>query len=490
MPVLYNGSGLIPAPFVSINKSNTRGLGNTITGQDYIITLNGTIVNTDGTGNNNLDSPGSSGTSDTRMRGTQGGQSYIRRIFSVDGGLLEIYSPESQTNKFSAYCNVESITFDQGNWVQKNTYTVTLRTKYLDNNDLLNQLEDIQESWETQEVEDETVILTHKIQAKGRLLKIGGVYNSPLNIAKQWVYSRSYQTDTGAFIENVTGSGVMTSGLAYYQLTHLDYATYWSNRISSDFTNPIDYTYGLTETYLWTTGPNNEQYNVTVNLEQDWPHKAIINIAGTIIGLANTAYSNDERLANASGYYGAIVEPNLYIRANAYKPAGYTVNPNFISRQISYDVIPGNIRYNTTFVAMNGTPLVSGAIDEAIQISDTGKTDLIAVIPVPGRSSGPVVQWMNAKTAPERQVSINATIGSSGNVTISNLLTSYLAKPNTDAIISALKPSAGYFYIKGDTEEWNPIKRNYSRVVSWLIDQPSGVSITGIPSTSGTYYTG
>ena len=490
MPVLYNGSGLVPAPFVSINKSSIRGPGNTITGQDYTITLNGTIVNTDGTGNNNLDSPGSSGTTDTRMSGTQGGQNYIRRIFSTDGGLLEIYSPESQTNKFSAYCNVESITFDQGNWVQKNNYTVTLRAKYTDNNDILNQLEDIQESWETQEVEDETTVLTHKIQAKGRLLKIGGTYNVPLNIAKQWVYSRSYQLNTGAFLENVSGSGIMVDGLSYYQLTHFDSSNYWVNRISSDFTNPIDYTYGLTETFLWLTGPNNEQYNVTVNLEQDWPHRATISVAGTIIGVSNAAYENTERLANASGYYGSQVEPNLYLRANAYKPAGYTVYPNFISKQVSYDIIPGNIRYSATFVAMNGTPLVSGAIDESIQISDVGTTDLVAVIPVPGRSSGPIIQWMNTKTAPERQVTINATLGASGNVSLSNLLTSYLAKPNTDALITALKPSAGYYYVKGDTEEWNPIKRNYSRSVSWLIDQPSGVSITGIPYSSGLYYTG
>lgn len=490
MPVLYNGSGLIPAPFVSINKSTIRGPGNLMTGQDYTITLNGTIVNTDSTGNNNLDSPGSSGTSDTRMRGIQGGQNYIRSLFATDGGLLEIYSPESQTNKFSAYCNVESISFEQGNWVQKNTYSIILRTKYINNNDILNQLEDTQESWESQELEDNTTVLTHKIQAKGRLLKISGTYNSPLNIAKQWVYSRSYQTNDGAFLESVSGSGIMASGLTYYQLTNLNPASYWANRISSDFTNPIDYTYGLTETFLWLTSPNNEQYNVTVNLEQDWPHRATINIAGTIIGLANNAYTNANRLTNASGYFYSQVEPNLYLRANAYKPYNYTVNPNFISKQISYDIIPGNIRYNATFIAMNGTPLVSGAIDEAIQISDVGKTDLVAVIPVPGRSSGPVIQWMNTKTAPERQVSISATIGSSGAITMSSLLSSYLLKPNTDAIINALKPSAGYFYVKGDTEEWNPIKRNYSRVVSWLIDQPSGISITGIPSTSGTYYTG
>ncbi len=62
-----------------------------------------------------------------------------------------------------------------------------------------------------------------------------------------------------------------------------------------------------------------------------------------------------------------------------------------------------------------------------------------------------------------------------------SLLSRYLSKPNTDDIINALKPGVGYFYIKSDSEEFNPLKRTYSRSVSWVIPN-EGVSIPGIGS--------
>lgn len=491
MPVKYNGSGLIPAPLLSINKSVIRGTGDTITGQDYTITLNGTIVNTDGTGNNNLDSPGASGSSDTRMRGVQGGINFIRSLFAQDGGLLEVYSPESQVNKLSCYCKVDSVNFDQGVWVQKCAYTVVLKTKYIDGNDLLNQLDDIQESWDIQELENGNATVSHKIQAKGRLLKINGTYNSPLSIAKQWVNSRAYNIVSNQLSEQVVGSGVMVPEIYQNAQVNID-DSYFYNRMRTDYTSPIDYTYSVTETFLRTLYQYQDEFSVSVNLEQDWPHRATININGVITGLSTHGYDNDARLANASGYYFALVEPNLYTRANLYKPRGYTVNPVFLSKQISYDITPGNMKYGITYAALNGTPLVSGAIDESIQISDIGKTDIVAIIPVPGRSSGPVIQYMAAKTAPERQVSISATIGNSGNITITNLYNSYLNKPNTDAIINALKPTnTSYYYIKQDSEDYNPLKGAYSRTVSWVIDVPSGVAMPlGIPQSSGNYYTG
>jgi hypothetical protein len=65
---------------------------------------------------------------------------------------------------------------------------------------------------------------------------------------------------------------------------------------------------------------------------------------------------------------------------------------------------------------------------------------------------------------------------------LASLASLYLAKPDTDDIIDALKPSTGYYYIREDTEEWNPLKRQYGRTVSWTI-QPEGQTVQGTPST-------
>lgn len=439
MPVTFNGSGLIPAPFVSINKTVVRDQRGLYAGQEYNITLNGTIVNVD----NSLDSPGASGASDTRMRGTQGGQNYIRNLFNVDFGLLEISSPESTTNKFSIYCKPQSLSFDEGNWVFKNTYTVNLTGNYVQGSDNLNQLESIQESWDIQENEDGSAGISHKVQAQGKLMTIGGSYNSPLNIAKQWVNSRLYNIDSSfSLLEQVNGSGVMYSEMGSLKQTQVLNTGKFSNRARVESTDPISYTYGVTETMMWTYNSYKEEWNASVNMDQDWPHKASISINGNVTGLSSGIYNHSQRLSNASGIYFSSIEPALYTRASLYAPAGYAVNPAYISKQIQYEVIPGNLRYGVTYSALNGSSLVSGAIDETISIQDIGQADVVATIPVPGRTGGPVFQYMYTKTAPKRSVNITAKIGNSGNITYGNLLTSYLSKPNTDLLINALKPGA------------------------------------------------
>lgn len=442
MPVTFNSSGLVPAPFVSINKTLVRDQRGVLTGQDYSITLYGTIVNVD----NSLDSPGASGASNTLMRGTQGGQNYIKGVFSTDYGLLEISSPESSTNKFSIYCKPESISFDQGNWVFKNTYTVTLRGNYA-SNDLLRELETIEESWDTQENEDGSASLSHKVRAVGRLLNTTGTYNNPLLAAKQWVETRLYSLNTSYDLtEQVSGSGILYNELGIKEQTRVLADGNFSNRSRVETTDPFTYSFSVVENMLWTQSTYKEEWNASVNMENDWPHKATININGNITGLASTFYDHANRMKNASGVYKTLVEPNLYTRAMTYAPQGYVVNPVFNTKQVSYAVTPGNVQYSISYSALNGGALVSGAVDESIVIQDTGKTDITASIPVPGRGA-PVIQWMQANTSPSRTVNITATIPTSGNITAANLLTMYLAKPNTNTIIDALKPSAGYFYL-------------------------------------------
>ena len=129
--------------------------------------------------------------------------------------------------------------------------------------------------------------------------------------------------------------------------------------------------------------------------------------------------------------------------------------------------------------------MVSGSIDESIDIADNGPTDVFASIPIPGRSNGPIIQYMSTYSLPERTISINATIPPISYIDINNLRNRYLSKPNTNNIIDALKPESGYYYITQDSEAWNPIKGNYSRTVSWVMQPFSNGTVygfDGIPS--------
>lgn len=343
-------------------------------------------MNTDGAaGANNLDSPGASGSTATRMRGVQGGQNFIRSLFNVDSALLEIYSPESATNKFSIYAQPVDITFSPSVWVNRCDYTITLKGQYSDTNDISSNLESVDESWDTQEAEDGSATLVHKIQAKGRLVRTSGGYNSPLGAAKQWVNSRLYNTSAYALSEQVAGSGIMYNELGINEQTRVDNDGNFSNRARVETTNPFDYTFAVTETFLWTLSTYKEEWNATVNFDTDWPDRATIAVNGSLTGLAQHIYDSSLRMSNASGTFATFVEPNLYTRAVAYAPAGYTVNPVYLNKQYTYDVVPGNMRYSIGYSALKGGTLVSGALDENITISDTGRTDIFAQIAIPGR---------------------------------------------------------------------------------------------------------
>jgi hypothetical protein len=205
-------------------------------------------------------------------------------------------------------------------------------------------------------------------------------------------------------------------------------------------------------------------------------------VNGDVTGFSDRASSLAVRLNNAKTKFTTNVEPNLYTRLLTYTPAGYTLRTDPSSKQITYDQTNGVVRYAYTYSAFLGGGLIDGSVEEDVSVNDIGKTDVFAQIPIPGRSRGPIVQPMRTYTLPERTVTINARMSHDGTpLTIGSLTSAYLDKPDTNSIINALKPSAGYYYIKQDAEDWNPIRKQYSRVISWIL-QPEGSGVNGLPS--------
>lgn len=201
---------------------------------------------------------------------------------------------------------------------------------------------------------------------------------------------------------------------------------------------------------------------------------------GNVQGLANYNNNYGAKSTNASGYFATYVAPNVYTRLLPYVPTGYSLSTDVISRQVIYEYSTGNLRYTYGFNASKSS-LIPNAIEEDIVISNNGALDIFAEIPVPGRTTGPIVQYMDTRTLMERSVTITAKLSPSGTVTSGTLLAAYLAKPNTDSIIAILQPSAGYFYLTNNTEEFNPIRRQYSRSVAWRIEN-EGSGVDGMPS--------
>lgn len=479
MPVRFEGPSsieeLIPAPFVDIQRGHVKGPDGRTHHVEYTFTLTGTIVNVD----TPLDSPAALSHPMT-MEGILAEQKRIRNLFSVDGGRLEIETPSGGgPNTIDAYCTVESLNFGQGTWVNRCQYTVVLKARKIENdNDPTQELDSFGENWSFTENEDGTFNISHSIQAKGALIYTSAGANNPLDAARAWVLSRTYNTST-------TGLLTSTSNPPNFNIADLINVpssanqNYW-NRSIVESVDPDNYSWSLVENFVFNPDGNvREEWSASINFDADNIRRVTVNLAGTVIGFADKSSNVELRTTNAKAHFTTQVEPNAYVRVAPYIPDGFTINPVPTSKQYTYET-NGIIRYSYTFVGTTGS-LIPNAVDENITVNDTGTTDVFAQIQIPHRLNGPVVQNMGTVTLPERTVTITASIIPDATVLdLVSLATLYLAKPNTNDIVNALKPPVGFYYLRQDNEEWNPIRKQYSRTVSWVL-QPEGAIVPGVP---------
>lgn len=479
MPVHYFGSGLIPAPFATLNKSNVRDNAGNILHPEYTFTLKGTIVNVD----NALDSPYAQFS--TGMEGVVLEQKRIMQIFSNDGGLLELDPPNfASGNAIAAYCRVNSVSFDPGPWVNRCDYNVVLTATSLSGvNDIVSNIDSSNESWTITENIDSTFSISHQLNAVGAIYyNDQGVLGDALAAARNWVGSRRYMVDISGQLTVVSGAS-----FGFYNiLSNINSPSSGNFWNYSCIENPGvgSRSWALTENFIYFSASGNnvrEQWNATVNYNATDPRFANVAINGLVVGLGDRNSNLPLRNNRAKSYFEGSVYPNIYSRLANYAPSGYTLNPVPLNRQIGYERTEGNLTYSIGFSAVSGT-LIPNAIEETIDIIDNGFTDVFAIIPVPGRGwNGPVIQEMNTYTNPERTVNINAQLAPiTGAVTLSTIKNLYLQKPDTSAIIQALIPNSGSFYCKQNVENFSPITRRYSRTIQWLM-KPSGQLAQGTP---------
>lgn len=476
MAIRFTGSDgpqeLIPAPLVSISRNTVRDSGGKKLHIEYLFSLNGTIVNTGSA----ADSPDATGDG---MNGILLEQKRIRQLFAVDGGRLEIEAPNGGgAGTIDAYCTVENVNFQEGVWVDRCNYTISLKAIDLTNetpedDNLVNNPE---ESWSITENEDGTFNFSHQLNAVG-IRTYGDNAKDPIELARSWCQKRSYFINTDGELSKYEGDIFDFSTLLTRASAETETSGFW-NMAKTEGLGIVAGSWQLSESFVYSLDGNaKEDYSIAISYDANDSRKVVFSINGSVIGFADKNSNKELKLTNATNMFNSSVEPNIYTRLMQYVPEGTTLNPTPTTKQISYEIGVGAIRYTYVYTTITGS-LITGSIDENISIVDAGKTDIFAQIPVPGRTNGPVVQNMFTTTLPERTVSISATL--SGEIN-GSILALYGQKPNTDTLIDALKPSAGYYYIKQNTEEWNPIKRQYARTVSWVI-QHEGVTINGIPN--------
>jgi len=461
-------------------------------------------------------------------------QKVLRALFAQDGQKVEITDIIHSTPTVTCYPRFVDINFSEGIYVNRCDYTITLEADTLligDGSDatveyegslitggiqtdktetqLLDDLNgafisDFTEDWSVEVDEsqgeiikvsnDEKIIprsykITHSLNATGKThYKSDGTKLDAWEQAKTFVQNRlSDNIDGYPNILGTIGKGTIDLVDTYGGFNH----------VRTEQVSESAGTYNVSENWLIAQGKDYENYNLSTASSSTDPFISVT-IDGNIKGLsqlsptgyrpasvddANSAYDNAKikyDIISNAGDFGTSSE--VYKRANN-SIDGITLNSQPVSFSLGTNEFTGEITYNLAF---NNRPtnLITGAVTETLSINDTYPGDMFAVIPVLGRATGPVLQYIGGRTEYRRDVSLSLTMDHS---TLADPLVSSRAalilykpsikEPTATQIASLLQqvspqgePGIRKYFASPATENWNPKEGTYQLTISFTYE--------------------
>ena len=468
----YNSKRLIPCPRVSFVKSFIRSPDGTKLGSVWEITINGTICADGG-------SPDSDGVfwtvggypsfetipGDSRLGSIFRKQEAIRELFSEDGHSLEWQSADGSS---PVKCNprITGINFSEDLWYNTSQYVINAQadiiyingTAYGDD-DFDVYISDATESWSIDPDDgllegpgQRTFRVTHNVSATGRRVydDTGSLLSGLLSHdwAKRWVQPRVGIDFT------ISRSGLV--GVPAYMTSY--------NHVRSENVDELTGTYGVQESWILASGNAIEDFNISVKTSNS-DGLTSVGIDGNIVGLEErdsnlnltvTKYSNaDNKFNQVSGL--------ILNRAQTY--AGINLNIIPLSTTITKSPFVGTISYSYEY---NNRPssLIPNARSESIVVLDNYDEDVIAIIPIPGRQAGPIIQDINTKQEKSRSLTIELAMPlPSGS--ISERLTQ---KPDVSAISDSVKPTGSIVKQVQNQESWDLNNGRYNLNRAWTYE--------------------
>ena len=534
-----NGKYIRPTPLISITQNPIKNKMGQM-GSSYDITLNGTII----TGRVNLDDgltpkdeyddPIPTGTSlQEKLPEILSRQNELREYFSRDGLYIEILDIDSNSPQLSFYAKVNSVSFEEGIYVDICRYTISLTADYLidkQNNvtiDGITQssgvdlpvssrqtvaelfaasglIEDFNDTWsiETDESNGSIVAgkfvprsyrLTRSMTATGKNI-YGIPSDNPLSPQRKeaWQHAQDFikaHVDPSGAIYGSTFTDVLSSGFLGIPSGFSGF-----NHIRSENLDKAAGTYSVSDTYILSPSGEKalESYNLSIQSGRDNPFMKV-SIDGNIKGLSpleasgylssglietpyDHAYSKYLQISN-SGQFG--VGCDVYKRANNTTASNLNAQPNSIS--LGINEVNGEITYNLEF-DNRPTNYFSGVLSESINVNDTYPGDVFAVIPVIGRTTGPVLQYIGGRTEYKRDVNIEILIDYT-DIGYDNNRTSFmLTKPSLNEPIRsqlstlvndlspATEPYIRKYFLNPPAESWSPKEGRYTLSLSWVYE--------------------
>lgn len=293
-------------------------------------------------------------------------------------------------------------------------------------------------------------------------------------------------------IAGVIGEGTLDLVLQYGGFNH----------IRSEQSNINAGTYSVTETWILAQSPVFENYNISVNASTDAPY-VTVTIDGNIKGLSSISargyggfgdrnFANTENVGKLTGYENALIKYNLLtnngqfgLTSDVYKRANNVVAVQLNSQPKSVTIGSNpstfEITYNVQF-DNRPTNVITGAIAEAISVQDTYPGDMFSVIPVIGRKTGPVLQYVGGRTEYKRDLQINLTMDYTKTAYGPYRSSFMLQKPSIieptasqlanliNQFSPANEPGIRKYFVSPPSESWNPKEGTYTLNISWTYE--------------------
>jgi hypothetical protein len=531
-----NGKYIRPTPLISITQNSIKNKIGQM-GSSYDITLNGTIVS-------RRESPIQDEFQEEIPTGIDlqqrlpeiiARQNEIREYFSQDGLYIEILDIEANAPKLSFYAKVNSVNFEEGIWVDTCRYSISLTADYLidSNNNVTidgipssgnidtpvngrktvtelflssGLIEDFNDTWSIETDESNGSIVAGKFMPRSyrltRNMSATGknIYGfpapdppNPLNRKQAWEHARDfikYHVDNSGGVYSSSINDILSSGL----LLNMPSGYAGFNHIRSENLDKAAGTYSISDTYILSPSGERslENYSLSIQSGRDNPFTKV-SIDGNIKGLSplaasgylasgqvetpyDNAYDKYLKISN-SGQFG--VGCDLYKRANNSVASKLNAQPNSIS--LGVNETNGEITYNLEF-DNRPTNYFSGVLSESINIQDTYPGDVFSVIPVIGRPTGPVLQYIGGRTEYKRDVTIEilidyTDIGYNHDRTSLMLTKPSLNEPIRSQLNSlindvgpATEPYIRKYFLNPPSESWSPKEGRYSLSLSWVYE--------------------
>ena len=254
--------------------------------------------------------------------------------------------------------------------------------------------------------------------------------------------------------------------------------------------------YSVTETWLMASGTAYETYNMNITSSNSDPFVAV-SIDGNIKGLSSKS-ANDHvyggsgvsdtptQYNNALGHYNSIANNGffgigsmVYKRANNQTQVQLNAEPNSIA--LGVNEFAGELTYSLAF-DNRPTNIISNTLGETININDTYPGDVFASIPVIGRPTGPVLQYVGGRTEYKRDISVNLIMDYTKIPYDSGRPALLLTKPSVSeptatelanllgSLSPAGEPGVRKYFIGPPSESWEPKTGNYSFNISFTYE--------------------